>query len=105
MEKIILKGRIRLKRGILKSFYDLPEEKQENFKKIKEEINSYYCKEVPVYFFGSYINGNWDEFSDYDIIVEENEFDEEYCKKISNKLGIKISVFLRKNFDKTILIP
>jgi len=105
MEEIILKGRIRLRRGLLKSFYDLPEEKQINFKKIKEEINSYYCKEVPVDFFGSYRNGNWDEFSDYDIIVEESEFDEEYRKKISNKLGVKIDIFLRKNFDKTILIP
>jgi predicted nucleotidyltransferase len=89
-------------RGKLKEFTDLPEEKQEIFKKIKKNINKYLNTEVFV--FGSYNHGYWDNESDYDVIV----FNENYIDiigEIRQQLGLKVDIMFGKNNIGYIQIP
>ena len=71
MNKFIHKGRERESRGQLKSFDDLPIEKQEIFKIIKNKVVEIVGEEIDVYVFGSHHHGYWDELSDYDIVTNQ----------------------------------
>lgn len=103
--KIVVKGRERLNREPLKNFKDLPEDKQENFIKIKKILNEYFNKNNDVFVFGSFKHGYWDEFSDYDVIIYENCNTKYLDDLISKKLDLKVNV---KYFEKKVgevLIP
>jgi len=102
MNKTIIKGRERLNRGKLNSFSELPIDKQEIFKKIKESLKKYLTTEVFV--FGSYNHGYWDEESDYDVIVF-NEIHIDIRDKIREEVGVKVDVMFGKNNIGYIPIP
>jgi len=67
---MIHKGRERELRGRLKSFEELPTEKQKVFKTIKDKVEEIVGKKLDVYVFGSHHHGYWDELSDYDILID-----------------------------------
>lgn len=112
---MIRKGRERIERGKLKSFYDLPEKHQNVFSDIKYEVSRYFNKfgDKPVYLYGSFLWGNWDEESDYDVYVKsipiENVADfykklELFKTYLEDKLKVKIGIVMMKQ-DIGILIP
>lgn len=88
------KGRERKFRGQLKSFDELPLEKQENFRVIKQNIFE-VLGSVPVFVFGSYYHGFWDEFSDYDVAVLSVE-KPNIEMVINEKTKLKTNVFYLK---------
>lgn len=105
METILKKGRIRLKRGILTNFKDLPLDKQLVFIEIKQLIEEYFMTSKNVYVFGSHKHGYWDEFSDYDVVLNaENE-----CFKlnefIKEKMTVKVNIICTDREISQILIP
>ena len=85
------KGREREFRGQLKSFENLPLERQENFRLIKEIIFE-VLGNVPVFVFGSHYHGFWDEFSDYDVAVLSTE-KPNIETMINEKTNLKTNVF------------
>ena len=85
------KGREREFRGQLKNFEDLPLERQENFRVIKQLIFE-VLGEVPVFIFGSHYHGFWDEFSDYDVVVLSTE-KPNIDAMINEKTNLKTNVF------------
>ena len=102
MNKILIKGRERLMKGKLSSFSELPIDKQEFFKKIKEMLNKYVTTEV--FIFGSYNHGYWDEFSDYDVIIFNHTYID-ISQKITKELGVKVDIFFGRNNYGYIEIP
>ena len=105
MDKIVIKGRERLKRGELINFTDLPVERQEIFKKIKKSINEII--DVNVYVYGSHNHGYWDEQSDYDVIVfgENRNLTINLTDKVISEVGVKTDILFRENNLRYILIP
>ena len=103
-EIYIYKNRQRIRRGILKSFDDLPSEKKEIFTKIKNFLSRHFNKEVMVYVFGSHYWGKWDEQSDYDVLLYK-DCDEGLPEKLTEYLKIKVDVFCYDDEAKGILIP
>jgi predicted nucleotidyltransferase len=85
------KGREREFRGQLKSFENLPLERQKNFRLIKEIIIE-VLGNVPVFVFGSHYHGFWDEFSDYDVMVLSLE-KPNIEAMINEKTNLKTNVF------------
>lgn len=69
--KVFYNGRERDRRGQIPNFEDLPIEIKDNFKKIKESIKKYFNKEIDVRVIGSHLEGYYDEFSDYNVVIEE----------------------------------
>ena len=75
-------------------------------KDIESEVNGYlraltengFCWKK-AYLFGSYVKGNSDEFSDIDLAVWSNIFDEDYFKIIEK------TAFLRRTFKNIELHP
>ena len=106
MENIIVKNRVRLNRGKLSNFYDLPKDKQNIFFLIKKYIDNVYSKNVDIEIHGSYKHGYWDDLSDFDVIINERGFD---CKELSRKirvdLNMKIDIFYSRNKFNTVIIP
>lgn len=102
MNKIVVKGRERLMRGKLSNFTDLPVEKQNIFKKIKHSINEYFSTEV--YVFGSHNHGYWDEQSDYDVIVINNNYID-ILDSIREIVGVKVDIMFSKDNIGYIAIP
>lgn len=92
---IVRKGRQREFIGRLQSFDDLPIKNQEVLKEIKRFLNKHFNKEVEAYVYGSYFHGFSDEFSDYDILINEdfdrNEIDDLIYKKLNHKTNIIFS--------------
>lgn len=86
---MVYKGRERIDRGKLKSFYDLPEKHQKIFSEIKNALDV-----DDVYVFGSFYHGFWDEFSDYDVTINKKITDVEKIKQLESTLKIKINVLL-----------
>jgi len=113
METINRKERVRINRGVLKYFSELPMDKQIIFKNIKKTINLYLNKETNVYVFGSFYWGFWDETSDFDVTIEY-EFNNYKMDKRANKIseitsffsekGIKIDIIIKRG-KMGILIP
>jgi hypothetical protein len=71
MNKVLYNDRERDRRGQISNFEDLPIEVKDNFKKVKESIKKYFNKEMDVRVIGSHLEGYYDEFSDYDVVIEE----------------------------------
>jgi predicted nucleotidyltransferase len=103
-EQIVWKRRIRNKRGSLKSFEDLPIKAQEDFKSIKKFLEISFNKPVQAYVFGSYLHGFWDEFSDYDVIINEMCGRRKLDELILERLNLKVNILCVEEVGK-ISIP
>lgn len=99
---MIRKGRVRIERGVLNTFSDLPENNQKIFLKIKNFIDEKTNQDNEINIFGSFYRGDWDEFSDYDILVKE-KINGITKKDISDFVGVKVDIFI--NNKTTIQIP
>lgn len=90
--KVLYNGRERDRRGQITNFEDLPIEIKDNFKKIKESIEKYFNKEMDVRVIGSHLEGYYDEFSDYDVVIDENFNVEELEGIVSNECQLNVNV-------------
>jgi hypothetical protein len=90
--KVLYNGRERDRRGQITNFEDLPIEIKDNFKKIKESIEKYFNKEMDVRVIGSHLEGYYDEFSDYDVVIDENFNVEELEGIVSNECQLNANV-------------
>jgi hypothetical protein len=90
--KVLYNGRERDRRGQITNFEDLPIEIKDNFKKIKESIEKYFNKEMDVRVIGSHLEGYYDEFSDYDVVIDENFNVEELEGIASNECQLNVNV-------------
>jgi len=101
------KGRQRKYVGLLRSFDDLHEDKQNIFKKIKNEIKRELGGDVNVYVFGSYAWGYADEKSDFDVRVDKPlPTNKHIGRMISEKINKEVHIqYLTKNIKETPLIP
>jgi len=102
---MIYKGRERLNRGKLESFYDLPKKVQEDYIKIKQILTEFFRKEIESYVYGSYKHGYWDELSDYDVIIYEKCNGIILDKLIKEEIGLNVNVFSTQDKIGVILIP
>jgi len=71
MTKKIYKNREREFKGKLTKFTDLPKEICKNFLEIKNIIVESIGRNVDLYVYGSFLDGWWDEYSDYDLVFIE----------------------------------
>ena len=111
---IIRKDRLRNSRGKLVGFSSLPTEKQEIFLKIKNSICEVLGNEIPVYVYGSYYWGLWDELSDYDVTLEHifNNYKpdsrlsilSEITNRFKEEMDIRVDILIMRG-DMGILIP
>jgi predicted nucleotidyltransferase len=92
MNKVLYNGRERDRRGQIPNFQDLPTEVKNNFKKIKEFIERHFNKEIDVRVIGSHLEGYYDEFSDYDVVIEEECDVVELEEMISNECQLNVNV-------------
>jgi predicted nucleotidyltransferase len=90
--KVLYNGRERDRRGQISNFEDLPIEVKNNFKKIKESIEKYFNKEMDVRVIGSHLEGYYDEFSDYDVVIEEECNIVELEEIVSNECQLNVNV-------------
>jgi predicted nucleotidyltransferase len=104
MDTFFHKNRLRSFKGRVNNLLELPEEKQIIFKRIKEQIISFYGENLDVHFFGSHKNGWWDEGSDYDIVVNEKYYSVDLKSHIEEKLNVKVDVFFSDKKNDSILI-
>lgn len=83
---------------IIENFYELPEEQKNVLLKIKKIIN-FYLPDAKLFLFGSRTKGNWDETSDYDIMVETKENGEK--NKILKKydFGVKVDICFTQKYE------
>jgi predicted nucleotidyltransferase len=81
---------------VVESFEDFNEKQKKDLLHIKNIISN-KIQEFEIYVFGSQIKGNWDENSDYDILVKAcvNEEDKKELRKYN--YGIKVDL----NFTKS----
>lgn len=96
------KGRIRTQRGVLQKFTDLPESKQIIFTNIKKFIDEISGYDTEINIFGSFYNGDWDENSDYDILLQE-KINGVTRQNVSEFVGHKVDIFINKRL--TIRVP
>lgn len=101
----IYKGRERLNRGKLTDFNDLPEHIRENFKTLKILINEDFSDITEMFVFGSFKNGNWDNHSDYDILISGRMNIQEIKLKLAKKTSLKVDIFCDRINNDPILIP
>ena len=92
MNRILYNGRERDRRGHNTNFEDLPIEVKSNFKKIKDSIEKYFNKEIDVRVIGSHLEGYYDEFSDYDVVIEEECDIIELEEIVSNECQLDVNV-------------
>ena len=104
-DKVMVKRRIRTRRGKLMSFEDLPINVKEDFIKIKKKLIEYHNKNLEVRVFGSYFHGFWDEFSDYDVIIKESPIFDNTDNKILEDINLKVNVIYTDKPFSDILIP
>jgi DNA polymerase sigma len=101
---MIIKGRDRVLRGVLENFSDLPIDKQNNFKFIKQAIEETLNDKYQMYVFGSFNHGFWDEESDYDVnLIGKSNVN--LNQIISIKTNLKVNVFFTENKLGNIMIP
>jgi hypothetical protein len=98
---MIRKGRERPNRGLLQNFEDLPIERQEMFRNIKKILVEYFKKDIDVCVAGSHFYGYWDELSDYDVSINEKEFNYlelvDFIKSNSIQFHVVIMSVVMKN--------
>jgi predicted nucleotidyltransferase len=99
------KGRVRLVRGQLESFEELPSLVKTDLIEIKKILNDYFNKELDVFVFGSYYHGFWDEFSDYDVIINEGNNGVNLTELFKGKIETQVHVISTKNKLSNVLIP
>lgn len=102
-QTLIKKDRERTFKGKSIKLENLPENKQNIFKEIKNLIHEFYNEKMDVYFFGSHKNGWWDDFSDYDVMISDKYINEHLKKFLENKLGVKVDIFFTSHFQNGIL--
>lgn len=102
---IVRKGRQREFIGRLQSFDDLPIKNQEALKEIKGFLNEHFNKEVEAYVYGSYFHGFSDEYSDYDILINEKFNRNEIDALIYKNLNHKANIIFSEDKISNILIP
>lgn len=99
--EIIKDGRVRIRRGQVGNFNELPNNVKENFIRIKRVIDVYFNREIEVRVIGSHLEGYYDELSDYDVvigelpvntIVDEETNLEELENFISTQLNLDVNV-------------
>lgn len=90
--KVLYNGRERDRRGQISNFEDLPIEMRDNFKKVKVSIEKYFNKEMDVRVIGSHLEGYYDEFSDYDVVIEEECNIIELEEMVSNECQLNVNV-------------
>ncbi len=100
-ELITYKNGVRPNRGKLNDFYDLPIEKQNIFKEIKNKVNNEFGNHIDLYVFGSYLKGVWNESSDFDVVTSEPNFK---IRELKFK-NIKVDFIYFNNFDGMVKIP
>ena len=105
MVRFSYKGRERLVRGPLSAFEDLPLEKQEVFKSIKEIIVDLTGKKIQAYVYGSYLHGLWDDESDYDVIIRNLGSIQGIDELIKEKLGVRVNIVFLDAELSSISIP
>ena len=102
--KITIKGRERDRRGQISDFNNLTVEVKDNYRKIKEFIELYFNKEMDVRVTGSHLEGWYDEFSDYTIVINEDTFPcgdtnlTELKSLLVNELQLDITIFCDTNY-------
>ena len=102
--QILYKKRIRLRRGRLKSYTELPEKAQKDFRRIKQKLCEKFKRDVEVYLYGSYYHGYWDDKSDYDVVVHESCDLIKLNQELLEELGFQVHVqSIERQLD--ILIP
>ena len=79
---------------IIKEWNDLPQNKKDDLTRIKEIIISNIGK-CEIVLFGSTINGNWDQDSDYDLVINVDIMpsNEVITKIRSTDFGTKVDIF------------
>lgn len=102
---IVRKGRQREFIGRLQSFDDLPIKNQEALKEIKRFLNEHFNKEIETYVYGSYFHGFSDEYSDYDILINEKFNRNEIDALIYKNLNHKANIIFSEDKISNILIP
>jgi predicted nucleotidyltransferase len=102
--KVFYNGRERDRRGQITNFENLPIEVKENFKKIKESIQIHFNKEMDVRVIGSHLEGYYDEFSDYDVVINEDVDLTELELEILNKHQISVNIIFDTNEYSTSII-
>lgn len=90
--KVLYNGRERDRRGQISNFEDLPIEVRDNFKKVKVSIEKYFNKEMDVRVIGSHLEGYYDEFSDYDVVIEEECNIIELEEMVSSECQLNVNV-------------
>jgi hypothetical protein len=90
--KVLYNGRERDRRGQISNFEDLPIEVKDNFRKIKESIEIHFNKEMDVRVIGSHLEGYYDEFSNYDVVIDEDTYLTGLNEEISNQHQINVNV-------------
>lgn len=104
MNKVLYNGRERDRRGQIPNFEDLPIEVKDNFKKIKESIEKYFNKEMDVRVVGSHLEGYYDEFSNYDVVIEEECNIVELNEIVLNECQLNVNiVFDTIKYSKSII--
>ena len=104
MNKVLYNGRERDRRGQISNFEDLPIEVKGNFKKIKESIEKYFNKEMDVRVVGSHLEGYYDEFSNYDVVIEEECNIVELNEIVLNECQLNVNiVFDTIKYSKSII--
>ena len=102
--KVLYNGRERDRRGQISNFEDLPIEVKDNFKKIKESIERYFNKEMDVRVVGSHLEGYYDEFSNYDVVIEEECNIVELNEIVLNECQLNVNiVFDTIKYSKSII--
>ena len=93
---IMYKGRERDRRGQTSNFDNLPIDVKNNFKKIKESIDIHFNKQIDVRVIGSYLEGYYDEFSNYNVVID---CDDEYLNKLEEEISLKYQIDVKIIFD------
>lgn len=110
---MIIKGRKRIMRGVLNDFKELPEKHKKNLCLIKTIIQDFLNCDKEIFIYGSFYHGNWDEKSDYDVLVKfykinnpkKIHFDFLHLKKIiKEQYNLNVDIFI-VNKNMGVLIP
>jgi len=94
MKQIFYKNTLRLNRGKLCNFDDLPDFAKNNFKLIKKELLTFSDYKKQVYVHGSFRWGFWSEDSDFDIIITEKIDVSKFKIFMLETYGVRVDIFI-----------